>query len=129
MTTQASAKRRGSSFEIDLEGYLLGNPMVMNARRLPRSGSLDRGDLSFELRLRGVESPLSDHVIVTEAKAPGKGRPMSLPAWWREAEVEAVNHQNAYSRYVTPLLVVKAFGKPTSQAWAIQPLERWLDEH
>jgi hypothetical protein len=58
----------------------------LKARRLPRAGINDIGDLAIELR--------SGAVIVVEAK---DVKANAIPEWIRQASVEADNYENKYS--------------------------------
>ena len=80
--TRASAKQAGARMERQIADYLrdeLGNPAI---DRMVKSGSYDRGDVGN----------VRDHIgrlIAVEVKNTAK---MSLPAWTREAAVEAENY-------------------------------------
>jgi hypothetical protein len=78
--SRASAKKAGSSFERSIADYLaqaLDNDYI---DRKPRGGANDTGDIG------GVK--IDGHRLVIECKNTAK---TDLPAWTREAKLEAVN--------------------------------------
>ena len=55
---------------------------------------------------------------------------LSLPEFWRQAQVEAVNYAKARGLDEVPLhyVVAKRRNAGISQSWVIQDLEQWLKE-
>jgi hypothetical protein len=55
---------------------------------------------------------------------------LSLPQFWREAEVEALNYSKARGLGEVPLhyVVVKRRNAGIEKAWVIQDLAQWLEE-
>ena len=117
MTTPASHKKRGKTFETDLVRWL--RELGHDAERLPLAGTKDEGDIAVKVGLSGV--------VIIEAKAPGAGNSIDLAGWMREAETEAANYaaaRNLDPASVPCLLVIKARGKGIDQAYAIKRLGR-----
>ena len=118
MTTRRSHKQRGSKFETDL--VKLFRERGYAAERLPRTGAKDEGDLAVWAW---------DGIHIVECKAPGAGNAIDLSGWLREAETEAINWEASRpnnEETVTPVLIIKARGKPLSQAYVIK---RFTDEY
>ncbi len=78
----AANKRKGSLYESALEDYY--NNEGFKARRLPRAGAKDIGDLAIEF---------DDIVIVVEAK---DVKANAYHEWLRQAEVEAEHYADKY---------------------------------
>ena len=91
-------KRKGSRWETDLEDFY--NENGLKARRLPRAGNKDIGDVAIELRNR--------HVVVVEAK---NVRANKVQEWLAEADVEADNYQDKYDTPCYGVVVRKTPGK------------------
>jgi hypothetical protein len=112
MTTQRSHKRRGRSFESDVTRTL--RDAGYRAERVPLAGRNDEGDVV-------VEFPHDWELV--ECKAPGRDGKIDLAGWMREAETEAKNWALARGirpESVTPFVVIKARGKPISDAYVVQ---------
>jgi hypothetical protein len=90
----AANKRKGSLWETALENFY--NNIGLKARRLPRAGVNDLGDLAIELR--------SGAVIVVEAK---DVRANAIPEWIRQASVEADNYEKKYHTVTYGVVVRK----------------------
>lgn len=88
-------KAKGTRWETDLEDYL--NGAGLKARRLPRAGAKDIGDLAVTLR--------SGRVIILEAKNVKVG---NLKEFLRQAEVEATNYCDKYETDTYPVVAQKA---------------------
>lgn len=99
----AANKAKGSLFERQIEDYL--NETGVRARRLPRAGSKDIGDVAVELR--------SDRVLVLEAK---NRKTQAMSEWLDEAEVEAENYEAKYDKVTYPLVVTKTRQKGIGDA-------------
>lgn len=88
-------KRKGSEWERDLEDYL--NNEGLEARRLPRAGSKDIGDVAVHAK---------DYDIVIEAKNV-KSPWTQMKEFLREADVEADNYCDKYNVVTVPVVVTK----------------------
>ena len=112
-TQQASNKRRGAAFEIDLADWLM--QQGLNAQRLPRAGRNDIGDVFL---------PAINDIYVIEAKAPRRDGKVDLSGWIREAQVEAENYRIAKKLKVapTPLVIIKASNKGIEESYVVQRL-------
>lgn len=88
-------KRKGSQWERDLEEYC--NSVGLKARRLPRAGSNDIGDVAIELA--------NGHVIVVEAK---NVKSVDMAEFLRQADVEANNYDKKYNTTTYGVVAVKA---------------------
>lgn len=95
-------KRKGSLFEADLESYL--NESGLKARRLPRSGSKDIGDVAVEL---------AQSVLVIEAKNVKKP---DMAQFLREAAVEADHYEEKYGVATLGVVVSKTRQKGIGDA-------------
>lgn len=113
VSQQASNKRRGAAWEIDLadgfvdEGY--------EAQRLPRAGRNDIGDVFLKT---------ANDTYVIEAKAPRRDGKVDLSGWIREAQIEAENYRVSKKLKVapTPLVIIKASNKGVMEAYVVQRL-------
>ena len=88
-------KRRGTLFESASEEYAIASGL--RAKRLPRAGANDIGDMSIELK--------SGTVLVCELKDWAK------PAWpefFRQAHVEAERYEARYRVPTVPVVMVKS---------------------
>jgi hypothetical protein len=91
----AANKAKGTRNEIGVEEYL--NAAGLKARKLPRFGSKDIGDVAIELK--------SGRVIVLELKDWGVAQ---LAEFLRQADVEAINYTNKYDVETYPMVQMKA---------------------
>lgn len=110
----AAGKAKGSLFERQIEDHLNGSGV--HARRLPRAGSKDIGDVAVELR--------SKHVLVLEAK---NRKTADMAEWLREAEVEADNYEVKYAAVTYPLVVTKTRQKGTGEARVTMTLDTLIN--
>jgi len=95
MSSQKYNKVKGSRFESDIADHL--NESGMKARRLPRAGSKDIGDVA-------VHASVFD--IVMEAK--NVRNPWgSMKQFLREADVEADHYFDKYDVSTIPVVVTK----------------------
>jgi hypothetical protein len=108
--------RKGSQFETDVMKWLR-NAGAM-AERLTKAGAKDEGDMVVII---------SGETFILELK---NRQTLSLPEFWREAQVEALNYAKARGLGEVPLsyVVVKRRNAPIEQAWVIQDLKQWLKE-
>ena len=112
-TQQASNKRRGAAFEIELADWLM--EQGLNAQRLPRAGRNDIGD---------VYLPANNDGYVIEAKAPRRDGRIDLSGWLREAEIEAENYRVQKRLVLAPssLVIIKASNKGIGESYVVQRL-------
>jgi Holliday junction resolvase len=113
VSQQASNKRRGAAFEIELAEWLL--EQGLNAQRLPRAGRNDIGDVFL---------PTTNDIYVVEAKAPRRDGKIDLSGWIKEADIEAENYRIAKKLKVAPhpLVIIKASNKGIGEAYVVQRL-------
>lgn len=109
----AANKARGSRWENDLESYL--NECGLKARRLPRAGSKDVGDVVIELA--AVD-------IVIEAK---NVKSPDMAQFLREADVEASHYEAKYNRTALGVVVVKTRQKGTGSGRVTLELDTLID--
>ena len=107
-------KVKGSRWESDLENYY--NEQGLKARRLPRAGTKDIGDIGITLR--------NDHVIVVEAK---NVKANKVAEWLAEADVEANNHQDKYDAPCYGVVVRKTPGKNAEGGVVMMTQETFLN--
>lgn len=122
MTTGPKNKRNGAAWEIKLTRYL--RDKGINCERLRLSGTRDEGDIA-------ISDPRIPFPIVIEAKAPGPGQPIRLSEWVRESVEEASHYAQARNLKDSPLpiVVIKAPGKTTDQAYVVMRLSDFLEEN
>ena len=107
-------KRKGTQWENLIEEHF--NSSGLQARRLPRAGTKDIGDVAVEL---------SKSVLVIEAKnvkdAAGK-----MAQFLREAQVEAGHYEERYDRPAVPCVITKTRGKGPHESRVTMTLEDFL---
>ena len=108
--------RKGSAFEVDVMKWLRGSGVI--AERLTKAGAKDEGDMVVII---------SGETYILELK---NRQTLSLPEFWREAQVEALNYAKARGLGEVPMsyVVVKRRNASIDQAWVIQDLNQWLKE-
>lgn len=113
VSQQASNKRRGAAYEIELEDWLILKSL--NAQRLPRAGRNDIGDVSLTI---------GKDTYVIEAKAPRRDGKIDLSGWLKEADIESENYSQAKKllRPARPLVVIKASNKGIGESYVVQRL-------
>ena len=106
--------RNGSQFETDVIKWL--RKMGAKAERLTKAGAKDEGDLVCVV---------AGQTYILELK---NRATLSLPQFWREAEVEALNYAKARGIGEVPLhyVVVKRRNAGIDKAWVIESLDQWL---
>ena len=119
-------KRKGASFEIDLEKYFRWTAPVcayqQSTSRLARAGKLDRGDIALQL------NSLSDIpvTLVIEAKNAAKFTPSE---WVDEAKKEAENYRISLNSrdpgLISPVVIAKRRNKPLAKAFVIMELDEF----
>jgi Holliday junction resolvase len=109
-------KVKGSQFETDVMKWLRGAGVM--AERLTKAGAKDEGDMVVII---------SGETYILELK---NRQTLSLPEFWREAQVEALNYAKARGLGEVPLsyVVVKRRNASIEDAWVIQNLNQWLKE-
>jgi Holliday junction resolvase len=109
-------KAKGAAFEIDVMKWLRGLGVI--AERLRLAGKDDEGDLVCVVAGKTYILELKNRAT------------LSLPEFWREAEVEALNYAKARGIGEVPLhyVVVKRRNSGIENAWVIQDLKQWLKE-
>lgn len=115
----AANKAKGTRFESELADYLQGQGI--QAKRLPRTGAKDIGDVAFPVGT--YDDPA---IIVVEAK---NRRAMDLPTWISESETEAQNYYDKYpaSGVTLPIVVHKRRGKGVHQSYVTMSLDTLVD--
>jgi Holliday junction resolvase len=90
----------------------------VTAERLSKAGSKDEGD---------IVTVIAGETYILELK---NRQTLSLPEFWREAQVEALNYAKARGLGEVPLsyVIVKRRNASIDQAWVIQDLAQWTKE-
>ncbi len=106
-------KRKGAKFETDVLKWLRENELM--AERLSKAGAKDEGDVV-------VITNLSPYILELKNR-----QKLDLPAFWEEAQVEAVNYAKARGIGEVPpaFVIVKRRGLGVGKSWVIQDLEQW----
>jgi Holliday junction resolvase len=109
-------KTKGSQFETDVMRWL--RKMGAIAERLTKAGAKDEGD---------IVTVIAGETYILELK---NRQTLTLPQFWKEAQVEAFNYAKARDLGEVPLsyVIVKRRNAPIEQAWVIQDLTQWLKE-
>jgi hypothetical protein len=108
--------RKGAQFETDVMRWLRSAGAM--CERLVKAGKNDEGDLV---------AIIGGKQYILELK---NRKTISLPEFWREAEVEAENYAKARGLTEVPLhyIILKRRNAGIEKAWVIQDLQQWLDE-
>ena len=109
-------KTKGSQFETDVMKWL--RKMGAIAERLTKAGAKDEGD---------IVTVIAGETYILELK---NRATLSLPQFWREAQVEALNYAKARGLGEVPpsYVIAKRRNASIDQAWVIQDLTQWLKE-
>ena len=109
-------KTKGSQFETDVMKWLRKAGVI--AERLSKAGANDEGD---------IVTVIAGETYILELK---NRATLSLPEFWREAQVEALNYAKARGLGEVPpaYVIVKRRNASIDQAWVIQDLAHWLEE-
>ena len=109
-------KTKGSQFETDVMKWL--RKMGVIAERLTKAGAKDEGD---------IVTVIAGETYILELK---NRQTLTLPQFWKEAQVEAFNYAKARDLGEVPLsyVIVKRRNAPIEQAWVIQDLTQWIKE-
>jgi len=110
----AANKAKGSRFETEVEEYL--NKEGTRARRLPRAGAKDIGDVALELNNKVV--------LVMELKNVAS---VNMADFLRQADTEASNYEAKYDCATVGVVVVKARQKSIGEARVTMTVDRLLD--
>jgi len=107
---------KGSKFETDVMRWF--RSVGVAAERLTKAGSKDEGDLVVVV---------AGQTYILELK---NRATLALPAFWAEAEVEAINYAKARDLEETPpaYVIVKRRNSGIENSWVIQNLTQWLKE-
>lgn len=103
--SRSSAKKAGTQFETELSKKLteeLGMPVA----RMPKSGSLDKGDIHGVFH-KGLP-------VAIECKNPGKKSPLTVSEWWKETEAESNNIGSGKG-----ILVIRRYGKKAEKSLCV----------
>lgn len=116
MSSPKYNKAKGAAFEIDVMKWF--RSLGILAERLRLAGARDEGDLVCVVAGKTYILELKNRAT------------LSLPEFWREAEVEALNYAKARGIGEVPLhyVVVKRRNSGIENAWVIQDLKQWLKE-
>lgn len=107
-------KIKGTRFETDLENHL--NESGLKARRLPRAGAKDIGDLSI-YGLKGID-------FVIEAK---NHKTPNMGGWLDEAATEAGHYEDKYDIAAIGVVCTKTRGKHIADARITMTLETFIN--
>jgi len=109
-------KAKGAAFEIDVMKWFRSLGVLVERLRL--AGKDDEGDLVCVV---------AGQTYILELKNTAT---LSLPQFWREAEVEALNYAKARGIGEVPLhyVVVKRRNAGIEKSWVVCDLEQWLKE-
>jgi Holliday junction resolvase len=109
-------KVKGAAFEIDVMKWF--RSLGILAERLRLAGKDDEGDIVVII---------AGKTYVLELKNTVK---LSLPEFWRQAQVEALNYAKARGIGEVPpaYVIVKRRNAGIEKAWVIQDLEQWIKE-
>jgi hypothetical protein len=109
-------KAKGAAFEIDVMKWF--RSLGLLAERLRLAGKDDEGDIVVII---------AGKTYVLELKNTVK---LSLPEFWRQAQVEALNYAKARGIGEVPpaYVIVKRRNAGIEKAWVIQDLEQWIKE-
>jgi len=114
MSSQKYNKVKGSRFESDIADHL--NESGMKARRLPRAGSKDIGDVELTVS--------KDVTLVIEAKNCKK---QEMAEWLREADIEACNHEMKFGVPTIGAVVTKTRNKSIGEARVTLTLDQLVN--
>jgi Holliday junction resolvase len=107
------SKVKGSQWESNLEDYW--NTEGFKARRLPRAGSKDIGDVVIDL---------GDKAIVVEAKNVASAWSQMLK-FLREANVEADNYTDKYGVETFPVVATKTRQHGTGEGRIVMTIDQF----
>jgi len=111
----SAGKRKGSQWERDVEDHL--NESGLKARRLPRAGSKDIGDVSIEAK---------HYDIVIEAKNV-KDAWGQMKGFLREADVESCNYELKYDKTTVPVVMTKTRQSSTGEGRVVMTIDNFIN--
>ena len=116
MSSPKYNKAKGAAFEIDVMKWF--RSLGLLAERLRLAGKDDEGDIVVVI---------AGKTYVLELKNTVK---LSLPDFWRQAQVEALNYAKARGIGEVPpaYVIVKRRNAGIEKSWVIQDLEQWIKE-
>lgn len=119
----AANKARGTRFESQVADYLQGQGL--RAKRLPRTGVKDIGDLAFPTYASSRPGPVSPTIVI-EAKDRAR---LDWPTYIAEAEAEAQHYEEKFPAEGTaiPVVVAKRRGKGVHAAYVVMPLDGFVE--
>jgi len=108
--------RKGAQYETDVMRWLRSAGAL--CERLVKVGKNDEGDLV---------AIIAGKQYILELK---NRQTLSLPEFWREAEVEAENYAKARGLSEVPLhyVIIKRRNAGIDKSWVVQDLTQWLNE-
>lgn len=109
-------KRKGATFETDVMRWLRSKKLL--AERLTKAGAKDEGDIVVIV---------NDKTYILELKATKK---LSLPEFWREAQIEAQHYAQARGIKVIPksYVIIKRRMAGIEKAWVVEDFEQWVEK-
>ena len=109
-------KKKGTTFETGVVNYI--RSLGHFAEKLRQSGAKDEGD---------IVTIIEGQTYVLECKA---HKSLDLPAFWRQACVEAENYAKARGLDYTPpaYVIAKRRQASISEAWVVTSLEKWIED-
>lgn len=107
-------KRRGTQWESNIEDYFNGEGF--KARRLPRAGAKDIGDVA-------VEMPFG--TIIIEAKNVASAWAQMLQ-FLREADKEATHYADKYNIAAFPVVVTKTRQHGTGEGRVVMTIDQFM---
>lgn len=119
----AANKAKGTRFESEVAEYL--QSQNIRAKRLPRTGVKDIGDVAFPV----TTHPLSGRALATIVVEAKNRRSMDLPTWLAESETEAAFYQDKYplDGPAIPVVVHKRRGKGVHQSYVTMSLDTFVE--
>ena len=110
----AASKAKGTKWETDIESYC--NDVGVRARRLPRAGVKDIGDVAIELS--------NGHTLVVEAK---NTKTALIKEFLMQADIEADHYEEKYKVVTYPVVVMKARQQGTGEGRVVMTLDTLLN--
>lgn len=111
----SASKRKGSQWESNIEDYF--NSQGFKARRLPRAGVKDIGDVAIEV-------PFG--TIVVEAKNVASAWSQMLK-FLREADVEAGHYSDKYNADTYPVVMTKTRQHGTGEGRVVLTIDQFIE--
>lgn len=111
----AAGKRKGSQWERDLEEHL--NTSGLQARRLPRAGSKDIGDVVIIGKT---------YDVVVEAKNV-RNAWGSMKEFLRQADVEAANFEDKYHKATIGVVATKTRQSGTGEGRIVLTVDQFIN--